>query len=245
MALPRLLTPNWPAPANVRAFVTTRVGGASRGRYGSFNLGAHVGDDAASVEANRRAVAAACRLPAEPVWLAQVHGTVVVDAATSSPGTQADGARTDRAGVVCAILTADCLPIFICNRRGSEVALLHAGWRGLAAGILEAGLRRMHSPPNELMVWLGPAIGPKAYEVGDEVRAALLAHDAQAASAFAPARRGKWRLDLYALARQRLTAQRVQSIHGGEYCTATQAELFFSHRRDGATGRMASLLWYE
>lgn len=245
MASPQLLAANWPAPANVRALVTTRAGGASRGPYASFNLATHVGDDAASVEANRRALATACRLPAEPVWLTQVHSATVVDVATAAPGTRADGAYSDRAGAVCAVLTADCLPIFICNRAGSEVALLHAGWRGLVAGIVEAGLQRLRSPPSELLVWLGPAIGPRVYEVGEEVRAAFLARDPRTASGFTPARPGKWYMDLYALARQRLSEHAVRSIGGGEYCTATQADLFFSHRRDGATGRMASLLWYE
>ncbi len=237
------LYPEWPAPASVRALVTTRAGGVSGGAYRSLNLGEHVGDDPEHVRRNRARLRA--RLPADPVWLAQTHGTDVVDAARTHAGASADGAYTRARKTVCAVLTADCLPVFVCNRQGTEVALLHAGWRGRAAGILERGLAALQSPAAELLVWLGPAISAKAYEVGDEVREVFVSRDIEASAAFVPGRPGKWCLDLYGLARHRLRRQGVRAIYGGNYCTAMQPELFFSHRRDGATGRMASLIWLE
>lgn len=239
------LYPDWPAPANVRALVTTRAGGASRGPYASFNLGDHVGDDPAAVARNRARLRQALELDADPRWLRQVHGTRVIEAAAARPGEAADGAWTGHRGVACAVLSADCLPVFLCDRAGTRVALLHAGWRGLAAGIIEAGLRAFAVPPEAVHIWLGPAIGADAYEVGDEVRQAFVDADAGAAGAFRAGTRGKWYMDMHALARRRLDAQGVRSIHGGGYCTASQPALFYSYRRDGATGRMASLIWLE
>ena len=217
----------------------------SRAPYESFNLGSHVGDDAGSVARNREQLRESLSLPTEPIWLKQVHGTRVVRADIASAPPEADGAVTSRGGVVCAILTADCLPVFVCDRSGTEVAVWHAGWRGLAAGIVDVGVRSMASAPDELLVWLGPAIGAAVYEVGDEVRHLFAGQDERAAAAFAPGAPGKWFMDLYEIARQRLRANGVRSIYGGEYCTATQRDLFFSHRRDGVTGRMASLIWLE
>lgn len=237
------ISPNWPAPAAVRALTTVRHGGASVGNYRSLNLGDHVNDDPIAVDDNRAHLRTSLSLPAEPIWLKQVHGSRVVDAAAAPTDTVADGSYTFRKGVICAILTADCLPVFVCNREGTEVGLLHAGWRGLAGGVIEAGLSLFRSSREELLIWLGPAIGPAAYEVGDEVRQAFLTHSATAASAFRPSATGKWYMDIYLLARQRLEQQGVSFIYGAEYCTATQSELFFSHRRDGTTGRMASLIW--
>ncbi len=225
--------------------VTTRRGGTSAGPYASFNLADHTGDDRTHVQRNRALLRDTLKLPADPSWLKQVHGTRVVDVVTVESGATADGAYANANGVVCAILTADCLPIFVCDREGGEVALLHAGWRGLAAGVIEAGLQQFRAPAPELVVWLGPAIGAKAYEVGNEVRQTFLAQDRAAARAFVPSASGKWYMDIYRIARGRLAAAGVRSIHGGEYCTATQADLFFSYRRDGATGRMASLLWLD
>jgi len=239
--VPQFIVPDWPAPVSVRALVTTRAGGVSRGPYRSLNLGVHVGDDPERVRENRARLRTL--LPADPVWLEQVHGSDVIDAAQAAPGTRADGAYTRTRGVICAVLTADCLPIFLCDRAGTEVALLHAGWRGLVGGVIERGLAVLRAPPEDRLAWLGPAIGPRAYEVGEEVREAFVSRRPEAAAAFTPARPGKWYLDLYALARQRLEALGVRAIHGGRYCTASQPELFFSHRRDGATGRMASLIW--
>ncbi len=235
--------PDWPGPANVKSLTTTRVGGLSRGPYASFNLGNHVGDDPETVRHNRVRLRESLALPSEPVWLKQVHGVNVVDAASINAGAIADGAWTDRPGVVCAVLTADCLPVFLCDRRGTKVALLHAGWRGLIAGVIEAGLQTLAIPGAELLVWLGPAIGPDSYEVGDDVRNAFLAQDAAAAVCFHAQGTGRWRADLYALARRRLQAQGVNAIYGGNFCTLREREQFFSFRRDGATGRMASLIW--
>ena len=242
---PQFLHPDWPAPANVCATSTTRRGGVSTGAYASFNLAGHVGDDQARVMENRGRLRAEFQLPADPVWLNQVHGASVIDAATVPVDVEADGAHASRKHVVCAVLTADCLPIFICNRQGTEVGLLHAGWRGLASGIVEAGLRALRTPVEELMVWFGPAIGAQAYEVGDEVRDAFVVTDSQAAAAFTAGTPGKWYMDIYGIARLRLRAHGVRSIYGGEWCTATQGDLFFSYRRDGVTGRMASLIWLE
>jgi len=239
----QFLHADWPAPPSVHALATTRAGGVSLGPYASLNLGDHVGDQPQAVARNRALVRASLNLGAEPVWLKQVHGTNVVDAASTEAGAAADGAYTDKKGVTCAVLTADCLPIFICDRRGTEIALLHGGWRGLAAGVVEAGLQRFHAPADELLVWLGPAIGPGRYEVGEDVRRVFLAHDAQAAEAFRPRLAGKWDMDIYRVARQRLVAAGARAIYGGQYCTAAQSSLFFSHRRDGVTGRMASLIW--
>ncbi len=239
----QLITAEWSAPPNVRALTTTRSGGASRGPYESFNLGDHVGDEPAAVQRNRALLREALHLPAEPLWLTQVHGTNVVEAATAPSGVTADGAWTDRPGVVLAVLTADCLPVFLCDRAGTKIALLHAGWRGLAAGVIEAGVVRLGVPGAELFAWLGPAIGPDSYEVGEEVRAAFVAHDAAAAQAFRANGPGRWRADLYALARQRLRALGVPAVHGGGHCTRREAGRFYSYRRDGQCGRMASLLW--
>lgn len=237
------IVPDWPAPANVRALATTRAGGVSRGPYASFNLAAHVGDDPAAVEENRRRLRA--RLPAEPRWLAQVHGTRVVDAAMAAPGAEADAAFARVRGVVCAVLTADCLPILLCDEAGTTVAAVHAGWRGLAAGIVEAAVNAMPAPPGRLIAWLGPAIGPRRFEVGAEVRAAFLAHSADAAQAFAAKENGKWLADLGLLAAQRLHALGVTRIGGGGFCTFDEAERFYSYRRDGSAGRMAALVWME
>jgi hypothetical protein len=239
----KFLFPDWPAPRNVRALSTLREGGCSQGVYRSLNLAAHVGDDSAHVSENRARLRAAAALPSDPIWLKQVHGTNVLDDATAAADVEADGFYARGSNRVCAVLTADCLPIAICNRQGTEVGLLHGGWRGLSSGIVEAGLHAFRSPADELMAWLGPAIGAQAYEVGGEVREAFVAHDADAVSAFEPGRPGKWTMNIYRLASRRLSACGVTAIYGGEYCTATQANLFFSYRRDGTTGRMASLVW--
>lgn len=240
---PTIITPDWPAPANVRAAQTTRQGGVSRAPFETLNLGGHVGDDPGQVSANRARLQAALELPAEPVWLTQVHGVEVVPAAAGSAC--ADASWADRPGVVCSIMTADCLPVLLCDDGGEVVAAAHAGWRGLVAGVLEATVAAMHRPPQRLLAWLGPAIGPDAFEVGDEVRQRFLAADAGAADCFQPSPAGRWLADLYALARRRLAQAGVEAVYGGEYCTVGQPELFFSYRRDGRTGRMASLIWLE
>ncbi len=239
------ISPDWPAPTHVRAVTTTRAGGVSRGRYASFNLGDHVGDDPAAVARNREILRDALSLPAEPRWLRQVHGTQVIDAAQGDAHGEADGVWSAQPGVVCAVLTADCLPVLLCDRTGTKVAAVHAGWRGLAAGVIEQGVRALAVAPEELLVWLGPAIGPRAFEVGPEVRTAFMKHDPVAAGAFVPSRDGRFLADLYALARLRLSALGVTRISGGGFCTFTDRDRFFSFRRDGSCGRMASLIWLE
>ncbi len=235
--------PEWAVPANVRALQTTRNGGVSQGPWASFNLGDHVGDDPAAVAANRALLASA--LPAEPLWLTQVHGTVAVDAEKMHKTAVADAAFARQAGQVCVVMTADCLPVLFCDRRGTVVAAAHAGWRGLLAGVLERTVDAMKVPPADLLVWLGPAIGPRCFEVGDEVRRAFVTADPGASLAFVPGAAGKWLCDIYLLARQRLGALGVLSVSGGGACTVSESERYFSYRRDGVTGRMASLIWLE
>jgi len=237
------IVPEWPAPSGVRALITTRAGGASRGAYAGLNVGLRSGDDAETVARNRASLGQ--WLPAEPLWLRQVHGTTVVEADTAEDNPEADAALARRKGKVCAVLTADCLPLLLCDEAGTIVAAVHAGWRGLCSGVIEQTLRAMDRPPQALLAYLGPAIGPAAYEVGAEVRQAFVEADAQAEAAFVPGEPGKFYADLYALARLRLARGGVARIYGGGYCTYTERERFYSYRRDGATGRMASLIWIE
>jgi YfiH family protein len=238
-----LILPDWPAPPGVRALATTRCGGVSRAPWDSFNLGAHVGDDPQAVAANRALLRR--ELPAEPLWLSQVHGTRCVDAAIAAPGVEADASITRQRGVVCAVLTADCLPVLLCDDQATVVGIAHAGWRGLVAGVIEATVAAMGEPGMRLMAWLGPAIGPQAFEVGGEVREIFVDRDAQAASAFAVATNGKWLCDIHQLARQRLHALGIRRTTSADFCTARDEQRFFSYRRDGVTGRMASLIWLE
>ena len=237
------IIPDWPAPANVRAYTTTRLGGVSRTPYAGFNLGDHVGDVAQDVVVNRAQLKRRLNLPTAPVWLNQVHDTQIVNAAEVAAGCTADGSYTIEAGVVCAVLTADCLPVLLCNREGSKVAAAHAGWRGLANGVIETTLDALDARPESLMAWLGPAIGPQAFEVGAEVREIFMAHDPQTVDAFKSAPSGRWFADIYLLARQRLACQGVTAVYGGGECTYTDAQRFYSFRRDSITGRMASLIW--
>jgi YfiH family protein len=240
----------WPAPASVQAVAMTRVGGVSTGAFASLNLGDHVNDDASAVRRNRALLRDALELPGEPVWLNQVHGADVVTltgtTADSEPRRTADAAVTCAPGVVCAVLTADCLPVLFCNRAGTHVAAAHAGWRGLAGGVLEAtvaALTAAGAPAGSLLAWLGPAIGPSSYEVGADVREAFLRADPSAGTAFLPHRPGHWLLDLYAAARLRLRRAGVTAVTGGEHCTLAEPERFYSHRRDTVTGRQATLIW--
>lgn len=239
-----LLRPDWPVPAHVRAIVTTRAGGVSAPPYDSLNLAAHVGDAATAVEENRRRLRKALALPSEPAWLEQVHGSSVTVLPRTDEG-PADAAVTFTRGQVCAVLVADCLPVLLASRAGDRLGIAHAGWRGLAAGVVEATIAALDRRPDELVAWLGPSIGPTAFEVGDEVRTAFLAHDAGAERAFCRSPAGRWLADLPALARRRLGAAGVTRISGGEHCTVTDAARFFSYRRDGVTGRMAALAWLE
>ena len=242
------IVPDWPAAPRVRAVCTTRLGGFSRGPWASMNPATHVGDDPASVLANRKALQQGLRLPAEPRWLEQVHGTTVIDAAEPVAAGEvpvADAVQCSQPGAVCVVMTADCLPVLLCDEAGRQVGALHAGWRGLAAGVIEQTIDAMQLPGETLLAWLGPAIGPDAYQVGDEVRDAFLEHDKQAAAAFLSGPGGSWMADLYQLARQRLAERGVSAIYGGHECSFTDAGRFFSYRRDGVTGRMATLIWLE
>jgi YfiH family protein len=235
------IDPDWPAPPNIRALVTTRSGGVSLPPYDSFNLGDHVGDNSIAVSNNRQHLRLMC--PAEPAWLRQVHGTVVASADDIGAGAEADASVAFQTGRVCAVLTADCLPVLFCDRAGSVVAAAHAGWRGLAAGVLEASVIAMKVAPEQIMAWLGPAIGPQAFEVGDEVREVFVSDLPESHSAFYPTVPGKWLADIYMLARLRLARAGVTAVYGGGLCTFTDAARFYSFRRDQVTGRMASLIW--
>lgn len=237
----QIIKPDWPAPAAVQALVTTRAGGVSLPPYDSLNLGDHVGDDPVAVVLNRQRLRAL--LPAEPRWLKQVHGTVVAKADMIVEPVEADAAVSFTAGMVCAVLTADCLPVLFCDRQGTRVAAAHAGWRGLAAGVLEAAAAAMQCPSSDILAWLGPAIGPQAFEVGEEVREAFVRDLPAAARAFAPRQSGKWLADIYELARLRLARAGVREVYGGGLCTYSDSERFYSYRRDKATGRMAALVW--
>ena len=239
---PDWIVPDWPAAGRVRSLVTTRAGGVSSGAFASLNLSTRVGDDPDCVVRNR-AILCAC-LPAEPAWIKQVHGTAVIDPGRATPEMEADGAVTRRPGRVCVVMTADCLPVFLSDRAGRAVGIVHAGWRGLAAGVIENAVRAMGSPFGSLIAYIGPGIGARRYEVGDEVRGAFVDKNPGAASSFAPSRDGKHFADLYALARARLAAAGVTDTYGGGFCTASD-ERFFSFRRDRTTGRMASLIWLE
>lgn len=238
------IVPNWPAPANVKALQTTRNGGLSQPPYASLNLGAHVSDDPVVVAQNRQLLSPF--LPSEPVWVNQVHGTRVIDAAKSSCLEDADAAFTTQANVVCTTMTADCLPVLLCDREGSVVSAVHAGWRGLCDGVIEAAIAKIVVEPNEVLAWLGPAIGPQAFEVGHEVRQQFIEKDARAEIAFKLAGE-KWLCDIYAIAQQRLQNVGVKQIYGGgidaNFCTYSDEAQFYSFRRDQVTGRMASLIW--
>jgi len=238
-----IIRPDWHAPENIVACTTTRRGGFSQGSWGEMNLASHVGDDPDHVRQNRSLLEDSLQLPSPPVWLEQVHGCEVAVADEQDAAISCDASTTRRPGVVCAVLTADCLPLLLCKHDGSQVAAVHAGWRGLAAGIIEQTILQMGCPDEQLLAWLGPAIGPRAFEVGSEVRDTFLAHEQQAQEAFRYQDNGKWLCDIYLLARQRLIGLGVNHIGGGDLCTYTGAERFYSYRRDGATGRMASLIW--
>lgn len=240
------IEPDWPVPGHVRALSTLRGGGASEGSYGSLNLAAHVGDRPGAVAANRLLLREAAHLPDEPLWLEQVHGTAVVRHA-GAVGTppRADAAVAFAPGRVCAVMTADCLPVVFADRAGTRVGVAHAGWRGLAGGVLQATIAALEASPADLHAWLGPAIGPASFEVGAEVRDAYLAHLAvsDTDACFQPNERGRYLADLYGLARLVLRKSGVTSVHGGGWCTVEDARRFFSFRRDGVTGRMATLAW--
>lgn len=238
---PDWIVPEWPAPSNVQAFVTTRAGGASSGAYASLNLGERTGDDPQRVARNREILGAA--LPQAPKWLRQVHGSTVIEADGLTESPEADAAVARNPHTVCAVLIADCIPVLLADRAGTVTAVAHAGWRGTAGGVIERAVERMQRPAAELLAYLGPGIGARAFEVGADVRDVFLARDAQAEAAFTPHAPGKWLADLCLLARQRLASCGVTRIYGGGLCTYSEPRRFFSHRRDPITGRMAALIW--
>lgn len=233
--------PDWPAPANVKALQTTRLGGISAAPYDSLNLGLHVGDDPVRVNRNRQLLAPI--MPSEPVWLEQVHGIAVANADLAACRVQADACIARQRGSVCVVMTADCLPVLLCDEAGTVVGAAHAGWKGLAAGVIEATVTEMGASSSKLMAWLGPAIGPEAFEVGPEVREVFVAHDGRAADAFRPHGDGKYLADIYRLARLRLNALGISNVTGGTHCTHCQQDKFYSYRRDGKTGRMGTFIW--
>lgn len=238
------IAPNWPAPARVRACTTLRSGGVSVAPYDAFNLAEHVGDALPDVHTNRQLLYKMLDLPNEPIWLEQTHSTQVVPALPHNQGKEADASFTTEAQQVCVVMTADCLPILLCQCDGNQIGAIHAGWRGLANGIIEQTLAQFNFPPHEILAWLGPAIGPQVFEVGDEVRALFLQTQPEAAGAFLPSPQGRWLANLYILATLRLQRLGVTQIFGGDYCTYSMPDKFFSYRRDGnKTGRMASLIW--
>lgn len=243
---PEFIVPDWPAPAHVKAVSTTRGGGVSLSPYDSFNLATHVEDDAARVRENRTRLMSDLDLPAEPAWLEQVHGVGVVDVGQHTGQVlKADASLSRQPGQVCVVMTADCLPVLICDHQGTQVAAAHAGWRGLADGVIEATVDAMQSSSEALMVWLGPAIGPQAFEVGHEVREVFVRDMEAAEAAFTAGAGDRYMADIYQLARLRLARRGIEAVYGGEYCTYSDANRFYSFRRDGTTGRQASLIWLE
>jgi len=237
------ITPDWPAPSIVHAATTLRTGGVSVGAFNSLNAALHVGDNADWVRQNRVIIKDMLGLPSEPVWLEQIHGDRVVDAASVDLLPQADASYTDKPGIVCAVMTADCLPLLVCAPDGSQVAAIHAGWRGLLAGVISNTLAVIAS--SDALVWLGPAIGPDCFEVGDDVREAFLNKAVVFTAAFKSQGKGKWLADIYQLARIDLAAQGINKIYGGVFCTFTEQQRFYSYRRDKETGRMATLIWRD
>jgi polyphenol oxidase len=237
------LQPDWPAPANIHAATTLSTGGVSAGEYSSLNPATHVGDNPDLVSQNRHIIKTMLNLPSEPVWLNQTHSNRVVKAIATDIPQQADASYTDQSGVVCAVMTADCLPLLVCSTDGSEIAAIHAGWRGLLDGVIDSTIAAMQN--KDLLVWLGPAIGSERFEVGDEVYAAFIAKSAEYAAAFKQKNQGKWLADIYHLARINLAFLGITKVFGGGFCTVTDEKRFYSYRRDQVTGRMATLIWRD
>jgi len=242
-AIKHWLVPDWPAPANIHAATTLRMGGVSQGAFSSLNPAAHVSDDNDRVMQNRQLIREMLDLPAEPIWLEQIHSNRAVKALKTASLQQADASYTNESGVVCAVMTADCLPLLVCSSDGTQVAAIHAGWRGLLAGVISNTVVAMQQ--QNLLVWLGPAIGPDCFEVGFEVRNAFLQKSVEFSSAFKLQSNDKWLADIYRLARIELAALGIVNVYGGTHCTFTEHERFYSYRRDSQTGRMATLIWRE
>ena len=243
MTVSDLIIPNWPAPNNIKAISTTRRGGYSQPPYNHLNLGSHVGDFPHLVSQNRESICQAADLPEPPRWLQQVHGTTIISSQNWQKNIKADAVLSQHLDHVSAVMTADCLPILLCNQQGDTVAAIHVGWRGLAAGIIEKTLHHFSCDNSEVMAWLGPAIGPTQFEVGSDVYDIFVNNDPHAAHAFKKTDRQHYLADIYHLARQRLQKSELHNIFGGDFCTASEKDRFFSYRRDGSTGRMASMIW--
>lgn len=238
------IEPLWPAPKTIKAYTTLRHGGVSPSPYAAFNLGENTGDNQLNIKENRNILKNALQLPVEPIWIRQIHGTKVLPAIPQNRETEADATYSTEIDQVCVVLTADCLPILLCDQKGQYVAAIHAGWRGLSQGIIGNTLSTAPSPPSEILAWFGPAISQKHFEVGNEVREIFIQRDPEAIHAFQPSPSGRWMGDLYHLARLQLQKLGVDNIFGGEFCTFAQKEQFYSYRRDDQkTGRMASLIW--
>ena len=235
------LQADWPAPSFIQAGTTLRQGGVSRGEYSSLNIAAHVGDELAMVEKNRLSL----NLPNEPQWLEQIHSTKAILLPHEKSVPKADAAYTEKKNIICSVMTADCLPLLITNKQGSCVAAIHAGWRGLCNGIIEATIKSLPAEPESLLVWLGPAIGPDVYEVGEEVYDAYTKDNNEAKQAFTSVSEKHWLFDIYELAKLRLQKLGIKQVYGGDHCTFTEKDMFFSYRRDKVTGRMASMIWIE
>jgi len=240
---PDWIVPDWPAPANIRALITTRAGGVSAGPYASLNLGLRTGDDARAVAANRDRLCAT--VPAQPKWLRQVHGNGVVEADSLADMPEADAAVARRPGTVCAVLVADCVPVLLADHAGTTIGIAHAGWRGLSSGVIENTVMQMALAPRDLLAYLGPGIGPKAFEVGADVRDAFLSNEPRAQAAFTPCAPGKWLADLFLLARQRLERVGITHVYGDGHCTYSDPLRFYSYRRESTTGRMAAVIWIQ
>ena len=238
-----LIIPDWPAPKNIKALSTTRHGGFSLSPYDQLNLGTHVGDDKLVVRKNRQHLTQLANLPESPRWLEQVHGTHIINSRDWQADIKADAVFSQHANHVCPVMTADCLPLLLCNQQGDTVAAIHVGWRGLAAGIIEKTLDLFSCNHADILAWLGPAIGPTQFEVGQEVYDECVSSGLDATNAFIKTDEQHYHADIYSLARQRLQGNNVDKIFGGDLCTVSDEERFFSYRRDGITGRMASMIW--
>ncbi len=243
MTVENYITPNWPAPKHVHAYCTTRVGGISQGPFASFNLADHVEDDALSVNANREKLMGDLSLPAEPLWLTQTHSAQVIRASYANTDSIADACFTTRTNHVCTVMTADCLPILCCDEKGQHAAAIHAGWRGLLAGVIETTVNAMDVDSKSLLVYLGPAISQDNFVVSEVIKDQFIALDPHTRHAFKEVSRGHFAADLYAIARMRLAKLGIEQIFGGEFCTYDESDKFFSYRRENQTGRMASLIW--
>ena len=237
------ISPDWPAPGNVHAWSTFRAGGVSEAPYDQLNLADHVGDDKHAVSRNRQLLKQSLALPAEPCWLEQVHGIDVIEASTAMENSVADGSFTSKPGCVCVVMTADCLPVLLCDKQGTVIAAVHAGWRGLLQGVIPAAVEKLQVQNDQILAWLGPAIGPQSFEVGREVKEAFLDADLNNGGAFLPSTAGHFVANLYQLAELQLKRLGINDVYGQKWCTYQDKAHYFSYRRDGVTGRMASLIW--